>query len=272
MSRFKEIREIPIEQLEIGKSQVRLRDVGKDIDELAASINKVGLLEPIVVCETDDGRYEIITGQRRFLAHQKLRLPTVLSAILTERVDETEAKVISVTENLVRRDLNSRDLIDVCTELYRKYGSVRSVADETGLPSSKVSMYVKFERLHPTLKKLVDESEVSLNAALKAQDAGDKLGEVSEDELVEMAREMTPMSGAQQTRVVEQLAEDSTATVSEALENAKSGGKVTQILVTLTARIHGSLQRAAKDDSTNMDVAAGHLIEEALAQRGLLDE
>src|SRR6266545_552956 len=148
MARIKEVRELRLDELEIGRGQVRLRDVGKDIQELADSIAKVGQLEPIVVCPSaTPGRYEIITGQRRFLAHQELRRSTITAAILDERVDETMAKVLSVTENLVRRDLNSRDLIDACTALYKKYGSIKAVADETGLPYSKVSQYVKYDQL-----------------------------------------------------------------------------------------------------------------------------
>jgi ParB family chromosome partitioning protein len=106
MARFKAITEIDMAQIDIGKGQVRLRDVGKDIDELAESIAKVGLLEPIIVSETGSGKYEIITGQRRFLAHKALGRKQILAAVLDERVDETTAKVLSVTENLVRRDLN----------------------------------------------------------------------------------------------------------------------------------------------------------------------
>ena len=61
--------DIPLNQLEIGKSQVRLSDVGKGIEELADSIKKVGLLEPIVVGpQNSNGKYEIILGQRRFFS------------------------------------------------------------------------------------------------------------------------------------------------------------------------------------------------------------
>ena len=88
-------------------------------------------------------KYEIITGQRRFLAHQELNKPTIWAAVLDKRVDEITAKVLSVTENLVRRDLHSHDLIDVCTFLFRKYGSVRAVCEESGLSQTKVSQYVK---------------------------------------------------------------------------------------------------------------------------------
>src|SRR6516225_8742469 len=118
MARIREVKEIPLADLEIGKGQVRLRDVGKDIDELADSIRKVGLLEPIVVCPADTpGKYEIITGQRRFLAHRELKASTILAAILDDKVSEADAKVLSVTENLVRRELNSKDLIDACVPL-----------------------------------------------------------------------------------------------------------------------------------------------------------
>ena len=114
MTTIREVREIPLDKLVIGKGQVRLSGVSKGIDELAESIAKLGLLEPIVVCPAKkEGHYEILTGQRRFLAHKQLDKKTIRAAILEEEVDETMAKVISVTENLVRRDLDSKDLITV---------------------------------------------------------------------------------------------------------------------------------------------------------------
>jgi len=74
----KEIRDIPLEDLIIDKAQVRTTNVGAEIDELAESIRVMGLLEPIVVSPAEeDGKYEILTGQRRFLAHKKLKRPTI---------------------------------------------------------------------------------------------------------------------------------------------------------------------------------------------------
>src|SRR5262245_57228077 len=129
METVKEIKEVKLDDLVISKGQVRLSGVGEEIEELAASINKIGLLEPIVVCPAEKkGQFEILTGQRRFLAHRMLKKDTILACILDKRVDETTAKVISVTENLVRKDLNRRDLITACTALYKLYGSVKDVA------------------------------------------------------------------------------------------------------------------------------------------------
>src|SRR5438132_8086387 len=166
MAKTKELKEIQLSDLEIGKGQVRTREVGKEIDELADSIRKIGLLEPIVVCESETpGKYEIITGQRRFLAHQELKKKTILAMVIDKRVDEKTAKIISLTENLLRRDLNQRDLVDVCTYLYRKYGTIQAVVEETGLPYSKVNQYVKFDQLIPQLKEMVQKAEVTLPTA-----------------------------------------------------------------------------------------------------------
>lgn len=262
----------------IGQGQVRTRRVGGNIDELAASINKVGLLEPIVVVETDDeGRYEILTGQRRFLAHEQLGLPTISCAILSERVDEVTAKVISLTENLVREDLALPDKIDACTFLYKRYGSLQTVAEETGLPMREVREYVKFDRLIEPLKEMVQAGEVDIKNALRAQDAaaasaGAEASENAAEEAVLLAKEMSQMSGAQAEKLKKDREADREAPVESVIEDSKTGGKITQIIVTLTSSIHESLQRYAKAEGQNQDDAAGSLIERALTEEGYLAE
>jgi ParB family transcriptional regulator, chromosome partitioning protein len=268
-----DVKEIPIESLVIGKGQVRVRDVGKEIDELAASIAVIGLLEPIVVSPAkEEGKYEILTGQRRFLAHRQLKRDTIMACILDHEVDEIEAKVISVTENLVRRDLNPKDLIDVCTTLYRRYGTAQAVAEETGLDRKKVEHYVKFDRLAPELKKLVKDEGVQIQAALRAQDAASVTGQCDVDEAVALAKELSQMSGAQQKRVVKKREDDPTQDVGDIIESAKTGDKITQVVVTLGAALHQSLKKYAKDEETTIDDAAGSLIEDSLVGKGYAGE
>ena len=272
MARIREVKEIPLRDLTIGRGQVRLRHVSKEINELADSIRAVGLLEPIVVCETEEaGRYEIITGQRRFLAHQELHADKIMSAILDERVDEQTAKVLSVTENLVRRDLDSKDLIDACTYLFRKYGSIRAVSEETGLAYQKVSKYVKYDQLIEPLRELVDNGTVKLQTALRAQRAASVSGDVNPEEAVEFAIEMQPLSGIQQSKMIETREDNPHLPSDVVIEDAKQGGKVTQTLVTLTTIVHASLRDYARAEDTNLDDAASMLIQEGLAQKGYLD-
>ena len=226
MVQILEYEDIPLVNLEIGMSQVRLSGVDNEIDELADSIKKNGLLEPILVGPRDDnGKYEIILGQRRVLAHERLGLETIKAGILSEHVSEIEAKVLSVTENLIRRPLSRKDLIDVCTHLHRHYGSMRDVADETGLPYEKVRIYVKYERLIPELKEVVNRSEATLEAALRTQDALSTGGMPDPQEAVKMAKAMSSMSGAQQKRIQKDLKTQPSTSVDEAIESAKSGGE-----------------------------------------------
>lgn len=269
MAKIVEFKDIPLEDLVIGTSQVRLSEVDKNLDELVNSIRKVGLLEPILVAPLESGgKYEIILGQRRFLAHQRLNEKTITSGILDEHVEEIEAKILSVTENLVRRDLNRKDLIDVCTYLYKHYASVKVVAMETGLSAAKVGEYVKYDRLIPELKSVVDNGEADLKAALRTQDALATEGEPDPQESVKLAKEMTGMSGAQQKSIQKKLKERSTVSVDEAIEQAKSGGKVTQIVVTLGQQIHRSLGHFASAEGTTIDEAAAQLIEDGLSGSG----
>ena len=269
---MEEIKDIALDNLVIGKGQVRIRDVGKDIDELAASINKIGLLEPIVVCPAEDaGKYEILTGQRRFLAHKMLGKTTIRASV-REKVDEITSKVISVTENLMRRDPHSADLIDACTALYRRYGSIKQVAEETGLPASKVSDYVKYDRLKPELRRLVDEDGIDLKVVLRAQDAASVDGSFKADEAIKLAKEMSSMSGAQQKKIVKTRQDDPTRQVDDVIEGAKTGEKITSISIHLGADIHRSLVTYASEEGTSLDDAAATLIGEGLMSKGFAKE
>lgn len=270
MAKIVGFKEVALSDLVISKSQVRQRETGKEIDELVDSIQKVGLLEPILVAPAQtSGKFEIILGQRRFLAHQELGKKTITAGMLSERVGELEAKVLSVTENLVRRDLNRKDLIDVCTYLYKQYGSMKDVAEETGLPYHRVRQFVKYDRLLPELKEWVDRNpESNLKTALRAQDAAAATGDLNPNEAIKLAEEMSNMSGAQQEKIQKDLEEDSAVSVDQAIEQAKSSEKIIQFRITLGQQAHDSLRRFAKDEGTVLDDAAAQLIEEGLATKG----
>jgi ParB/RepB/Spo0J family partition protein len=143
--------------------------VDTDLDELVDSIRIHGLLEPIVVTPSGETTYEVVSGQRRYLAFQKLGKGTILAVVLSS-IDELTARVLSLTENLIRKDVDAKDLVDVCTSLFKKYGTALAVSQETGIPYAKVRKYVKYERLIPQLRELFDKGEISLDSALTTQD------------------------------------------------------------------------------------------------------
>lgn len=269
MAKIVEFKEIPLADLRIGKGQVRLSDIERDIDELADSIRAVGLLEPILVAPTgNENVFEIILGQRRFRAHQELGMKTIAAGILDSEISVQEAKVLSVTENLIRRDLNRKDMIDVCTYLYKRYRSMRAVADEAGLPFYKVREYVGYDRLMQELKDLVDKEEVDLPAAIRAQDAASTQGAPDPEDAIKLAKQMTTMSNVQQKKIQKAKEDDPDASVDELIEHAKSGGRVTQMSVTLSHGIHASLTQFARRERIRIGDAAAELIETGLLSHG----
>ncbi len=273
MAKILEYKDIPLEDLVIGRGQARTVEPGKEVDELVHSIEIQGLLQPIVVCEaTQTGKWEILSGQRRFLAHRMLKKETIPAAIINERVSEAEAKAISITENLIRRKLSGKELKDGILYLYKMYGTIKDVVAATGLPIGKVRENLKYPRLIPKLQKMVDDNEVDINVALKSQDAACEKGNLEEpnaEVAVTLAREMSTMTGAQRKTFAKQL--DTDMPIEEAVEKAKSGADVVQAVITLTKDTHSALQKYTREEKTNQDEAIVMLIEEGLTERGLLE-
>lgn len=215
-----DVRELELDTLRIGAAQARLRDVEAELDELTESIRIHGLLEPIIVTPaTDPGTYEIVSGQRRYLAHKVLCRDTILAVVIPS-VDEATAKVLSLTENVVRRDLDPKDLVDICTSLFRKYGTSLAVAEETGIPYSKVRKYVKYERLCGSLRHMVEAGQLSLDVALTAHDllSADP-GDVEEEIVVDIATKLGRLPPTDQRQARRQLQRNATTSPAKIVEH-----------------------------------------------------
>ncbi|HEX3650924.1 MAG TPA: ParB/RepB/Spo0J family partition protein [Pseudonocardiaceae bacterium] len=256
------MRSLPMSQVRVSLQQSRTRDVTKDLDELVDSIRVQGQLEPVIVLPSgdDDGTYEIIAGQRRWLALRQLAAATI-HAVVLDRVDDITAQAISVTENLVRRDLSDRDLIDVCTRLHRRYGSAKAVAEELGLPYGKVRNYVRFERLRDGLRDLVQEERLDIATALRLEDHfGSR--QVARDELRRMADALHGMTKVQRADYVAAL-----RTGSRAGQPARDPRSVRQILVTLRDDEVEQLRCWARERNLTQDAAAAGVLRAFLRAR-----
>ncbi len=77
------------------------------INELASSIRQQGLLSPLIVRSTSDGRYEVLVGQRRLLACRKIGLDAI-PCLLRDDLGDLDAVTLSLVENVHRADIPSR--------------------------------------------------------------------------------------------------------------------------------------------------------------------
>ena len=95
--------EVPIDRVHPNPNQPRTNFKKQELEELAESIKQSGLLQPIIVREKN-GEYEIIAGERRWQACRQLGLKKV--PVLIHNVDDDEAIVLALVENIQRSDLN----------------------------------------------------------------------------------------------------------------------------------------------------------------------
>jgi ParB family chromosome partitioning protein len=95
----------PISELKRNRFQPRTYFDAKKIDELSQSIKKNGLIQPIAVRLNEFREYEIIAGERRWLAAQKAGLHEVPVIILN--LNDTQSLELAIIENIQREDLNS---------------------------------------------------------------------------------------------------------------------------------------------------------------------
>ena len=96
------VSDISLELIDEPKGIVRM-DIDPDyIEELAQSISEIGLLQPILLA-LNGGRYEIVAGHCRWLAHKKLELTTIKAVSRT--MSQPEIGLARATENIARRDL-----------------------------------------------------------------------------------------------------------------------------------------------------------------------
>lgn len=95
---------LPVDQLHPNPRQPRTVFSQEALDDLARSIAQDGIMQPLVVRDAGDGRYEIIAGERRFRAARQAGLATVPAIV--RRVDERQTLILALVENVIREDLN----------------------------------------------------------------------------------------------------------------------------------------------------------------------
>lgn len=164
------VQSIPVVAVDISEFNARknLIDGQADsgIEDLAASIERQGLLSPIVVYAHANGRYALIAGQRRLLAHRHLGREFIDAIVREESLNGGDATALSLVENLHRADMNPRDKAAAFRALLAQYGDERRVSRETGVSLQTVRKYLALDDLAPLLKDQLAAGETRSTQAL----------------------------------------------------------------------------------------------------------
>ena len=134
------------------------------LEELAASIVENGLLQPILVREYGEGRYQIIAGERRFRA-SKLAGLTEIPAIILDRDNKSVAQ-IALIENIQREDLNPIEEAMAYKSLKDEYGMTQEeLSDKIGKSRSAVANSLRLLDLPEAILTMVATKELSAGHA-----------------------------------------------------------------------------------------------------------
>jgi ParB family transcriptional regulator, chromosome partitioning protein len=156
------LREIPIELIHRNEHQPRFRFDEAEIEELAASLRKTGVLQPILVrpLQDMDGHFQIVAGERRWRAAQKAGLH-VLPAIVRE-LGDAEVMELAIVENVQRSDLNAIEEAMAYNQLIEGLGRTHGeVADAIGKSRAHVANAVRLINLPGEVREHILEGRLS---------------------------------------------------------------------------------------------------------------
>lgn len=163
-----------LEQVAIGDITTgdNVRSELGDLDELAASIRAVGILEPVVVTRNGKG-YELVLGHRRLKAAKLAGLKSV-PAIVRDVVPEARTE-LQLIENLHRADLPPLDEARGYQRLVDDFGySQRAIADAVGRAQSHISKRLALVQLSPPAQKALETGKVDIQEAVELTKLNDQ--------------------------------------------------------------------------------------------------
>ncbi len=170
---------------------------GERLDDMVESIKENGVLSPIIVQPTNDGKYEILIGHNRWNASKIAGLPTV-PAIIKEGLSPDEAEMYVIESNLMQRGFNNLKISEQAEVIAMRYDKMFSqgkrndiirelqlienpdsaeeteqpklsrekVGEEYGLSRNSVARLVRVSKLISELKELVDEGTIAVRTAV----------------------------------------------------------------------------------------------------------
>lgn len=247
--------EVSLEEIQLQGSNVRsdleTPNSQENIIELAENIRINGLLQPIVLRGTyGSPPYDVIVGQRRYLAHKYLGEEKI-KATFSGEIDDMNALLLSLSENMCRQEMNHEDISNAITKLYEHFGNdVYQVQKHTGFSVRMIRSYIKIDaHASDKIKTLIKEGKVSLADAKRAIDAaqGDK------EKADILIGELVKLSKYEKKRLVESGIVNPTANAEELLEKAKRPKLEETIILNLPRKVHKALLDASEKLSIDME-------------------
>ncbi|HHX8269187.1 TPA: ParB/RepB/Spo0J family partition protein [Vibrio diabolicus] len=159
-----ELTDLAIGQLQPGVYQPRKDMAPEALEELAASIQSQGIIQPIVVRQVENGQFEIIAGERRWRAARQAGLKRV--PCLVKKVEDRAAIAMALIENIQREDLNVIEEAQALERLQDEFTLThQQVAEVIGKSRTTVSNLLRLNQLESDVKSLVADKLLEMGHA-----------------------------------------------------------------------------------------------------------
>jgi ParB family chromosome partitioning protein len=158
-----ELRELDIDLLDPSRFQPRQIFSEAKLEELAKSIKTHGFVQPVVVRQNGQ-RFQIIAGERRWRAAQRLGLPKL--PVVVKQISDEQMIEASLVENIQRENLNPIEEASAYQRLAHEFNLTQEeVAQRTGKERSTITNFVRLLKLPQEIQQLVLEDKLSMGHA-----------------------------------------------------------------------------------------------------------
>ena len=151
--------EILLSQIRANQYQPRTSFDQKKLEELAESIKKHGVIQPVLVRKDGKG-FELIAGERRFRAAKLAKLKKI--PVVVSNISDVQSLEIAILENIQREDLNPLEVAKGYQRLKDEFGYTQeAVAKSVGKPRSSVANSLRLLTLSPKIQDEIDKGVIS---------------------------------------------------------------------------------------------------------------
>ena len=156
--------EIDVNKIEPNPYQPRAEFSEELIAELAESIKVLGLIQPITVRETSEGKYQIISGERRYRASKMAGLSTIPAYI--KKTDNQGMLEMAIVENIQRENLNSIEIAISFQRLMDECNLTQeAMSQRVGKKRATVANYLRLLKLPPVIQIAIRENKITMGHA-----------------------------------------------------------------------------------------------------------
>ena len=158
------INEIPLSQIEANPNQPRREFDQAALEELAHSIQQLGIVQPITLRQMEDGKYQIIAGERRWRASQLAGLTAIPAYIRT--INDENVMEMALVENIQREDLNAIEIALAYEHLLEKSGMTQEkVSERVGKSRAAIANYLRLLKLPAQVQMALQKKEIDMGHA-----------------------------------------------------------------------------------------------------------